>query len=108
MLNRILGFLGWFGSLLVFVAVGVWIVRPDLDTLRRALAFAGLANILLYGAGHWRRYGHVHLHCTCGFHRRDCPPRRPFTRNAGGGDSADNMNQLMRGTDRRATNNYYL
>ena len=54
MLNRILGFLGWFGSLLVFVAVGVWIVRPDLDTLRRTLAFAGLANILLYGAGHWR------------------------------------------------------
>ncbi len=55
MLNRILGFLGWFGSLLVFVAVGVWIVRPDLDTLRRTLAFAGLANILLYGAGHWRQ-----------------------------------------------------
>ncbi len=55
MLNKVLGFLGWFGSLLVFVAVGVWIVRPDLEILRRTLAFAGLATILLYGAGHWRQ-----------------------------------------------------
>ena len=54
MLNRILGFLGWFGSLLVFVAVGVWIVRPDLDTLRRTLAFAGLANILLYARQYYQ------------------------------------------------------
>ena len=55
MLNRILGFLGWLGSLLVFVAVGVWLVRPDLELLRRTLAFAGLVAILLYGAGHWRQ-----------------------------------------------------
>lgn len=57
MLNKLLGFLGWFGSMLVFLAVGVWLVRPDLETLRRTLAFAGLAAILLYGAGHWRQVG---------------------------------------------------
>ena len=55
MLNKILGFLGWFGSILVFVAVGLLFVRPDLETLRRVLAFAGLAAILLYAAGHWRQ-----------------------------------------------------
>ena len=57
MLTRLFGALGWLGSILVFTAVAVWIVRPDLDTLRRVLAFAGLASILLYGAGHWRQVG---------------------------------------------------
>jgi ABC-type uncharacterized transport system involved in gliding motility auxiliary subunit len=55
MLNRIFGSLGWLGSILVFTAVGVWFVRPDLEPLRRVLAFAGLACILLYGAGQWRQ-----------------------------------------------------
>ena len=55
MLNRLFGALGWLGSILVFTAVAVWFVRPDLEPLRRVLAFAGLACILLYGAGHWRQ-----------------------------------------------------
>lgn len=57
MLNRIFDFLGWAGSLLVFAAVLAWLVAPDLETLRRTLALAGLACILLYGAAHWREVG---------------------------------------------------
>ena len=57
MLNRIFGFLGWTGSLLVFAAVVAWLVAPELEALRRTLALAGLACILLYGAGHWRQVG---------------------------------------------------
>ena len=57
MLNRIFGFLGWTGSLLVFAAVLAWLVAPDLESLRRTLALAGLACILLYGAAHWREVG---------------------------------------------------
>ena len=54
MLNRIFGFLGWTGSLLVFAAVLAWLVAPELEALRRTLALAGLACIVLYGAAHWR------------------------------------------------------
>ena len=57
MLNRIFGFLGWAGSLLVFAAVLAWLVAPDLEAMRRTLALAGLACILLYGAAHWRQVG---------------------------------------------------
>lgn len=56
MLNRILGFLGWTGALLVFASVLAWLFGPDVpDALRRTLALAGLVCILLYGAGHWRQ-----------------------------------------------------
>ena len=55
MLNRLFGLLGWLGSIFVFAAVAVWLVRPELEPLRRSLAFAGLACILVYGAGHWRQ-----------------------------------------------------
>ena len=55
MLNRILDFLGWIGSILVFAAVLAWLVSPELESLRRTLALAGLACIVLYGAGHWRQ-----------------------------------------------------
>ena len=55
MLNRLFGSLGWLGSILVFAAVAVWFVRPDLEQLRRVLAFAGLASILLYLASQWRQ-----------------------------------------------------
>ena len=55
MLNRLFGSLGWLGSILVFTAVGIWFVRPDLEQLRRVLAFAGLAGLLLYLAGQWRQ-----------------------------------------------------
>ena len=55
MLNRLFDVLGWLGSIFVFVAVGLWLVRPELEPLRRTLAFAGLACILAYGAGHWRQ-----------------------------------------------------
>lgn len=54
MLNRIFGFLGWLGSILVFAAVLAWLVSPEQESLRRTLALAGLACIVLYGAGHWR------------------------------------------------------
>ena len=57
MLNRIFDFLGWIGSILVFTAVLAWLVVPDQDSLRRMLALAGLACIVLYGAGHWREVG---------------------------------------------------
>ena len=57
MLNKLVGALGWLGPILVFTAVAVWFVRPDLEQLRRVLAFAGLASILLYGASHWRQVG---------------------------------------------------
>ena len=55
MLNRLFGALGWFGSILVFAAVVVWFVRPDLGPLRQVLAFAGLASLLLYAASQWRQ-----------------------------------------------------
>ena len=55
MLNRLFGVLGWLGSIFVFAAVGLWLVRPELEPFRRTLAFAGLACILAYGAGHWRQ-----------------------------------------------------
>ena len=55
MLNRLFGSLGWLGSILVFTAVGIWFVRPDLEQLRRVLAFAGLASLLLYLAPQWRQ-----------------------------------------------------
>ena len=55
MLNRILDLLGWTGSILVFAAVLAWLVSPELESLRRTLALAGLACIVLYGAGHWRQ-----------------------------------------------------
>ena len=57
MLNRLFGALGWLGSILVFTAVAVWFVRPDLGQLRQVLAFAGLACLLVYGAGQWRQVG---------------------------------------------------
>ena len=57
MLNRIFGFLGWIGSTLVFAAVLAWLVSPEQESLRRTLALAGLACIVLYGAGHWREVG---------------------------------------------------
>lgn len=57
MLNKILGFLGWTGSILVLAAVLAWLVSPELAALRRTLALAGLACIVLYGAGHWRQVG---------------------------------------------------
>ncbi len=57
MLNRIFGFLGWIGSIFVFAAVLAWLVSPEQESLRRTLALAGLACIVLYGAGHWREVG---------------------------------------------------
>ena len=55
MLNRLFGSLGWLGSILVFTAVGIWFVRPDLEQLRRVLAIAGLVSLLLYLASQWRQ-----------------------------------------------------
>ena len=37
MLNRLFGALGWLGSILVFMAVAIRFVRPDLELLRRAV-----------------------------------------------------------------------
>jgi ABC-type uncharacterized transport system involved in gliding motility auxiliary subunit len=55
MLNKILNSLSWLGPLFVFAAVVVWFLLPELGTLRRVLAFAGLVAILLYAAAHWRQ-----------------------------------------------------
>jgi len=54
MLNRLFGSLPWLGMILVAIAVAL-VSRPDLAQFRRGSALAGLALILLYGAGHWRQ-----------------------------------------------------
>ena len=55
MLKKIFGSLGWIGSILVFTAVAVWFIRPDLESLRRVIALMGLVGILLYSASQWRQ-----------------------------------------------------
>lgn len=54
MLNRILGLIGWLGTILVFGAVVVRIARPEWDQYAIYAVWAGLASVLLYTAGQWR------------------------------------------------------
>jgi ABC-type uncharacterized transport system involved in gliding motility auxiliary subunit len=54
MLHRILSFLGWVGTALVFGAVAMRLVRPEWDQYATWSAWAGLALVLVYTLGQWR------------------------------------------------------
>ena len=52
--NRILGFIGWLGTVLVFGAVLVRFVRPEWDQYAIWAVWAGLACVLTYTGSQWR------------------------------------------------------
>lgn len=54
MLQKILGVVGWVGTVLVFVAVAIRFVRPEWDQYAVYGAWAGLACVVLYTLGQWR------------------------------------------------------
>ena len=54
MLKRILGLLGWLGVALVFAAVAIRFLKPELQPWYNALAIAGLVCTLLYILSQWR------------------------------------------------------
>lgn len=54
MLKRILGLLGWLGVALVFAAVAVRFLKPELQQWYNGLAIAGLVCTLLYILSQWR------------------------------------------------------
>src|SRR5688572_19663350 len=54
MVNRILGVIGWLGTVLVFGAVAIRFLRPEWNQYATYAAWAGLASVLIYMAGQWR------------------------------------------------------
>src|SRR5688500_18299315 len=62
MVNRIIGVIGWIGTLLVFGAVavrvlsalGVAFLEPEWTQYAQWAAYAGLVCVLIYMAGQWR------------------------------------------------------
>ncbi len=54
MLKRVLGLLGWLGVALVFAAVAMRFLKPELVPWYNGLALAGLACTLLYILSQWR------------------------------------------------------
>lgn len=54
MLYRILSFLGWVGTALVFGAVAVRLMRPEWDQYATWSAWAGLGLVVVYTLGQWR------------------------------------------------------
>jgi ABC-type uncharacterized transport system involved in gliding motility auxiliary subunit len=54
MLQRILSFLGWVGTALVFGAVAIRFVRPEWNQYATWGAWGGLALVVLYTLGQWR------------------------------------------------------
>jgi ABC-type uncharacterized transport system involved in gliding motility auxiliary subunit len=54
MLKRITGVIGWIGTVLVFGAVAVRMIRPEWSQYAQWAAWAGLACVLVYMAGQWR------------------------------------------------------
>ncbi len=54
MANRIFGIIGWIGTLLVVVAVGLRYLKPDLDVWAVRSAWAGLACVIVYALSQWR------------------------------------------------------
>ena len=54
MLKRILGILGWLGVVLVFAAVAMRFLKPELPQWHTNLAIAGLVCTLLYILSQWR------------------------------------------------------
>lgn len=53
-MKRFLGFLGWIGVLLVVAALVLRFMRPELATVYRGLALAGLAATAAYTLSQWR------------------------------------------------------
>jgi ABC-type uncharacterized transport system involved in gliding motility auxiliary subunit len=54
MLNRILGIVGWLGTVLVLGAVAVRLLRPGWERYATWAAWAGLVLVLFYTLGQWR------------------------------------------------------
>jgi ABC-type uncharacterized transport system involved in gliding motility auxiliary subunit len=54
MVKRILGILGWLGVVLVFAAVAMRFLKPELPQWHTNLAIAGLVCTLLYILSQWR------------------------------------------------------
>jgi len=56
-LKRILNLLGWLGAVLVFAAVALRFLKPEMSQAYRGLAIAGLVVTLLYLLSQWREVG---------------------------------------------------
>lgn len=54
MVKRILGLLGWLGVALVFAAVAIRFLKPELQSWYNGLAIGGLVCTLLYILSQWR------------------------------------------------------
>jgi ABC-type uncharacterized transport system involved in gliding motility auxiliary subunit len=52
--NRIVAAIGWLGTALVFVALGIKFGMPAQDRYATYFAYAGLVSLLIYAAGQWR------------------------------------------------------
>ena len=51
---KIAAILGWIGTALVAVALGIWWLKPEWDQYRQYLAMGGLVLILVYLAAQWK------------------------------------------------------
>jgi ABC-type uncharacterized transport system involved in gliding motility auxiliary subunit len=56
-LKRVLNLIGWLGAALVFAAVALRFLKPELAPWYRGLAIAGLVCTLLYLLSQWREIG---------------------------------------------------
>ena len=54
MLNRILGIVGWLGTVLVLAALALRLLRPGWERYATWAAWAGLVLVLVYALGQWR------------------------------------------------------
>jgi ABC-type uncharacterized transport system involved in gliding motility auxiliary subunit len=54
MLNRLVGLVGWLGTVLVFGALAIRFLRPEWQQYATWAAWAGLVCVLLYTLGQWR------------------------------------------------------
>ena len=54
MLNRIAGIVGWIGTALVAVAVGIRLFKPEFANYGYWLAWSGLACVVVYMLAQWR------------------------------------------------------
>lgn len=59
MLKRLFSAIGWLGSVLVFIAVGIRFLHPVWDRAAYWTAWAGLALVVIYLASQWREFGRL-------------------------------------------------
>jgi ABC-type uncharacterized transport system involved in gliding motility auxiliary subunit len=59
MLKRIVGIIGWIGTVVVFAAVAVRFLHPAWERYSYWMAWAGLGCIVLYAVGQWREIGQL-------------------------------------------------